>query len=205
MARKHRFAMQDQVFVSEGEAGQDQALARLWATRKIGYLLNQVRLYGENEEWISAIVDLSIRYGIVTPYTSYLITEEDVFTSAGREAIANEAYDEAQAANAPSSGADAVAAAVDAGSLADSDVAAPTDFDQGTAEIQIVGSRAFVLRDGVFIETTFDPETMDPVGVEFASEEYFVLVAANPDLADAFALGDRVIAVSRGVAYEVTN
>ncbi len=199
------FRYDGQVFVSAGESQQDQNLARIWATRKIGYLLNQIRLYGENEEWVSAIVDLSIRYGIVTPYTSYLITEEDVFTAAGREAIANEAYEEARTDNAPTSGADAVQAAVAAGSLADSDVAAQTEFDQGTADVRIIGSRAFVLRDGVFVETTFDPETMDPVSVEFASDDYFDLVAENPDLADAFALGDRVIALNDGVAYEVTS
>ena len=38
-------------------------LPRLWATRKIGYLLNQIRLNGENPEWVQAIVDLSVRYG----------------------------------------------------------------------------------------------------------------------------------------------
>jgi hypothetical protein len=42
------------------------------------------------------------------------------------------------------------------------------------------------------------------VQVEFASEEYFQLLAEHPDLAIAFALGERVIAISDGVAYEVT-
>jgi Ca-activated chloride channel family protein len=41
-------------------------LPRLWATRRIGHLLNQIRLHGENPELVDAVVDLSIRYGIVT-------------------------------------------------------------------------------------------------------------------------------------------
>ena len=60
--------------------GPNDFLPRLWATRKIGYLLTQIRLHGENPESVQAIVDLSVRYGIVTPYTSYLITEDDILT-----------------------------------------------------------------------------------------------------------------------------
>ena len=44
---------------------------------------------------------------------------------------------------------------------------------------------------------------METTTVEFLSDEYFALLASNPDLAEAFALGDRVIAFSDGVAYEV--
>ena len=43
-----------------------QFIPRLWATRKIGYLLTEVRLNGPQQELIDQIVRLSIRYGIVT-------------------------------------------------------------------------------------------------------------------------------------------
>lgn len=46
-------------------------VSRIWATRKIGYLLDQVRLKS-NQEVIDEIVRLSKEYGIITPYTSYL-------------------------------------------------------------------------------------------------------------------------------------
>ena len=36
---------------------------------------------------MQSIVSLSIRYGIITPYTSYLIEEDDIFSQAGREGI----------------------------------------------------------------------------------------------------------------------
>jgi len=52
--------------------GGDDFIPRLWATRKIGYLLTQIRLHGERREWVDAIIALSIRYGIITPYTSFL-------------------------------------------------------------------------------------------------------------------------------------
>lgn len=60
----------------QSEAGQDY-LPRLWATRKIGYLLDEIRLRGETKEVKEEIVQLAKRFGIVTPFTSYLIVEED--------------------------------------------------------------------------------------------------------------------------------
>ena len=39
----------------------------------MGYLLDQIRLNGEDKELVEEVVRLSKRYGITTPYTSYLI------------------------------------------------------------------------------------------------------------------------------------
>jgi Ca-activated chloride channel homolog len=52
-------------------------LPRLWATRKVGFLLDEIRLRGETKEVKEEVVRLAKRFGIVTPYTSYLIIEED--------------------------------------------------------------------------------------------------------------------------------
>jgi Ca-activated chloride channel family protein len=51
-------------------------LPRLWATRRVGWLMEQIRTNGEQKELTDEIVDLGTRYGIVTPYTSYLALEE---------------------------------------------------------------------------------------------------------------------------------
>jgi Ca-activated chloride channel family protein len=45
----------------------------LWARRKVGYLLDQIRIGGQQKELVDEVVGLSKRYGITTPYTSYLI------------------------------------------------------------------------------------------------------------------------------------
>ncbi len=50
-------------------------LPRLWAVRRVGWLMEQVRSHGENRELRDEIVDLGTRFGIVTPYTSYLALE----------------------------------------------------------------------------------------------------------------------------------
>ncbi len=56
-------------------------LPRLWAIRKIGYLLDEIRLHGENEELKDEVVRLAKRFGIVTPYTAYLVTEDEKLTT----------------------------------------------------------------------------------------------------------------------------
>lgn len=48
---------------------------QIWATRRIGEILDLIDLHGKNEELIKELTDLSIRDGIVTPYTSYLADE----------------------------------------------------------------------------------------------------------------------------------
>jgi Ca-activated chloride channel family protein len=52
-------------------------IPRLWATRRVGYLLDEIRLRGENAELRDEVTDLARKYGIVTPYTAYLIVEDE--------------------------------------------------------------------------------------------------------------------------------
>ncbi|MEW6742124.1 MAG: VIT domain-containing protein [Planctomycetota bacterium] len=69
------------------EPGND-FLARLWATRKVGYLIDQIRLHGSNPELVDAIVRLGKTYGIVTPYTSNLVIEENELATLSRSGSA---------------------------------------------------------------------------------------------------------------------
>ncbi|MBI5386920.1 MAG: VWA domain-containing protein [Verrucomicrobia bacterium] len=60
-----------------GESVAHDFIPRLWATRRVGYLLDEIRLHGENRELKDEVVELARRYGIVTPYTAYLILEDE--------------------------------------------------------------------------------------------------------------------------------
>ena len=61
----------------EGKGGEGRDFVEhLWARRKVGYLLDQVRMNGEKKELIDEITTLAKRYGIATPYTSYLIVPD---------------------------------------------------------------------------------------------------------------------------------
>ena len=54
---------------------------RLWAVRRVGFLLDEIQLHGKSEEVIDEIVRLSRDYGIMTPYTSFLADETTELTS----------------------------------------------------------------------------------------------------------------------------
>jgi glutamate--cysteine ligase len=43
-------------------------IPRVWGTRKVGYLLDEIRLRGENAELKDEVIRLSKEYGIMTPY-----------------------------------------------------------------------------------------------------------------------------------------
>jgi len=55
----------------------------LWARRKVGYLLDQIRANGEKKELVEEVVTLAKRYGIATPYTSHLIVPDGPVPVAG--------------------------------------------------------------------------------------------------------------------------
>ncbi len=59
-----------------GDSGKEPAVPRLWAVRKVGFLMDQIRLNGAAKELTDEIVRLGVKYGIVTPYTSYLVVED---------------------------------------------------------------------------------------------------------------------------------
>jgi Ca-activated chloride channel family protein len=201
-----------QEFVYEGtfrDGGGDadasaRFIPRLWATRKIGYLLKQIRLHGEREEWVDAVIDLSVQYGIITPYTSFLIDDEDILTEEGRD----DAKDGYAATPAPAAvGAPAAERADEEGGLYDADSVGGGEAlpEEAAQVVRLVGPKTFLLQDGVWIDTTFDPSRMETVEVGFGTDAYFDLLAARPEWGAYFALGSRVILVAEGVAYEVVE
>ena len=209
---------QNQSFVFEDNffrnSGGDDFIPRLWATRAVGNLLTQIRLHGENPELVQSVIDLSIRYGIITPYTSYLIEEDDIFTQSGRDMIGEDSMVEF-AAPAEASGELAVEKAVEEAEMAAAD--APLAEPQATMisrdgsvrtindVVQSIGSKTFVFREGRWIDTTFDASRYSPQQVGFASENYFELLSATPELGQYLAIGPRLIVVFDGMAYEIVE
>ncbi|MGH2593725.1 MAG: hypothetical protein ACRDGG_09450, partial [Anaerolineae bacterium] len=187
-----------------GASGGQTFIPRLWATRKIGYLLNQIRLHGENKELIDQIVALSVRYGIITPYTSFLIQEQDVFTEEARSRIADEQYRLLAATPGLAVGAPAVDAAQAQEALRSARVALPAG-GEAAPMMRIIGDKTFLFKDGAWIDTAFDPSKMTPVQVGFGSGDYFKLLDARPNWGRYFALGSRVIVVNEGKAYEIVE
>ncbi len=63
-----------QVFrFSLDDGAENPFIPRLWATRRIGELLDEVRVMGESAQLVEEIEALGLRYGIVTPYTTEIV------------------------------------------------------------------------------------------------------------------------------------
>ncbi|HZT78747.1 MAG TPA: VIT domain-containing protein [Gemmataceae bacterium] len=57
----------------------------IWARRKVGYLLDQIRANGQKPELVEEVKALAKRYGITTPYTSWLIVPDAPMPVARRQ------------------------------------------------------------------------------------------------------------------------
>jgi len=157
----------------------DEFLPRVWAGRKIAALLDQIRLYGESEELVDAVIRLSTRYGIITPYTSFLVEEEGLSPREMADALS-------QAAAAPASGQKAVAGATSVRTLAEEEAIPPEE-----EAVRIVGERTFFLKDGVWTESSYDGE--ETIDVAAFGPGYFELLSRFPEVAPILALGEDVL------------
>ena len=197
--RTQSFSYPDQVFPSR--ATEMDFLPRLWATRKIGYLLNQVRLHGSERELIDEIVELSLRYGVMTPYPSFLVEEDvPIFSSEGRKEATSDLERALPGSLAPATGAGAVenAQAIQSYSQAEAAAGSPS------VGMKVVGDKTFVQRDDVWIDTSYE-EDMSTTRFGFGSDDYYRVLGERPDWGPYFALGERVIFLADGQAYEITE
>ncbi len=202
-------------------------LPRLWATRRVGWLMEQVRSNGEQKELRDEIVDLGTRYGIVTPYTSYLALEPE-----NQRALSSFQYGAARPAPAGNIGSvgrraentrppktPAMMSTDSAMSSADTGAGA-VQLSKQTREqqelvklkddtrrdaVQRVGAKTFYLVEGVWTDSEFKEDARLPESVvTFGSEEYFALSKQYPKLANFLSLGERVVVVFEGRVYRIT-
>jgi len=193
----------------------DSFIGPLWASRKVGYLLRQIKIKGEQPELVNAVKDLSLKYGILTPYTAFLVEEPQVQRRAqgipdgilvpkpseGKLDKKENSKPEAEvkylrdshtfhATLAASPGSDSSASSVKgskkAEQLANTEVV--TEKDQS---IRTIGTKTFKLHNGTWID----------IHVKFGSDEYFKLLSSSKDLAQYFALGQKLIVVFNSRIY----
>jgi Ca-activated chloride channel family protein len=61
--------------VDESDDDTNAFVAKLWATRRVGEIIDELDLKGRNEELVKELVELATEHGILTPYTSFLADE----------------------------------------------------------------------------------------------------------------------------------
>ncbi len=202
-------------------------LPRLWATRRVGWLMEQIRTNGESKELRDEVVDLGTRYGIVTPYTSYLALEPGAqpmtattadATGGARDARGNvtgrqvdnlpiqrRSSQSLYSVNPSAAKATTGEAAVQQSKRArEQQDANRVSKDELSAAVRSVGGKTFYLREGVWTDAEFKTDARLPETVlEFGSEAYFALLRREPRLAEFFSLGERVVVVLDGRIYRV--
>jgi Ca-activated chloride channel family protein len=206
-------------------------LPKLWATRRVGWLMEQIRSNGEQKELVDEIVDLGTRYGIVTPYTSYLALEPNAQPVTSQDTLRGESDRRtisprdsgggfgngpatARRAKVPSAATAAPAearATTGASAVAQSKLAreqqeaVTVDKDEAlSSAVKTAGSKTFYLREGVWTDAEFKPEARLPeTVVTFGSNEYFDLLKRERRLAEFFALGEQVVVILDGRVYRV--
>ena len=194
----------------------NEYLPRLWATRRVGWLMEQVRSNGEQKELRDEIVDLGTRYGIVTPYTSYLALEQREVISSNLTTLQPGVADASPGRgfgnmNAPSAtpapkmravtGAEAVQQSK---SARDKQDAERLKDETRTDAVRRVEGKTFYLINGVWTDSEFKSDSRLPeTTLTFGSEEYFDLLKQNPKLGSYFSLGERVVVVFEGRVYRV--
>lgn len=199
---------------------------RLWAVRKVGYLLDEIRLHGERQELKDEATALGKKYGIVTPYTSYLVVEDKALQPSPE-----------LAQNRPGSGgmprrlgeAPRPTSPMEPEALSDSfggrgraEAAPPMVLGsaEGKAGIAVgktvrsmkdeevvnkaseparsVAGRVFISRGGAWVDSEL-ANNAQTLKVKYLSDAYFALLKAKPTLKAAFALGSKVsVVVAKG-------
>jgi Ca-activated chloride channel family protein len=188
--------------------------------------MEQVRLNGEQKELRDEIVELGTRYGIVTPYTSYLALEDERqisrFMSLGQGGaqpvtrrnrsggISGSADAQAPAAApsaspdlymSPTTGAEAVQLSKQARLQQDAN---SVKDEKKSDNVRRAGGKTFYLIDGVWTDSEFKAESKLPETVlVFGSDEYFALLKQHTRLGSYFSLGERVVVVFEGRVYRV--
>jgi len=187
----------DKTFSLEGQklarAGEFGFLPRLWSTRRVGFLLEEIRLRGQYQELIDEVKKLGLKYGIVTPYTSYLVTEKEQMVM---EAAAPAAQDAMR--TRATTGAGAVMAAKVSQRLKADEQASQVE----STRIRYKEDKTFYLKDGVWVDSEYKDGA--PVKeIKFNSDEYFKLIADKPGIGKYLSVADKMIVCYGGANYKI--
>ncbi len=203
-----------------GKTDQDH-LPHLWAKRKVGHLLDSIRIHGENAEIKAEVIALSKRYGIITPYTAYLVTEDQAKQSvppaAGWDGAPGRAFggaapaeerERAQKGLNAESGADAVDASRQAEALRVVEHADGDDKGDAAGErvVRRVGDKTFYKDGARWVDSAYDGAKMAAglEKIEYLSDRYFALLKAEAGIGKFLALGTALVVVKAdGTAVEI--
>ena len=177
-------------------------IALLWANRRIGYLLQEMRLHGTNDELLTEVVELSKKFGIITEYTSFLVTGDETRVAEEYwEAEAPVLYDRLKKSvnglSSEQSGKSAVSQSNDlamqqhAAQAPKADQVRIGDEVQDISNARQIGVQTFFQSGNNWIQSDVKRDSYD-LEIKRFSEAYFQLIEKDPSLGRYLAVGDEV-------------
>ncbi|MFP6618479.1 MAG: VWA domain-containing protein, partial [Pirellulaceae bacterium] len=184
---------------------------KVWASRRIGEIIDEIDLQGKNQELVDELIQLSTKHGILTPYTSFLaddnVSPRDLTNNRRLADRALSALKE-ESGRAGFSQRDAKAkfqqtARAPAGGFG-SYRAADSDESIAVQTIQNVGNKTFFYRNQCWIDSAATEKlSKNTRKIKRYSDEYFQLITRyGRDVAKYLALEGHVIVILEGEAYE---
>jgi len=179
---------------------------RLWATRRIGYLIDQVRLHGSGDELVDEIVRLSKKYGIITEYTSFLVDAD--YRLAHDQLVPMASIRVAESAELQT-GKSAVDQSVTLQSIKMAPRAPQGAINAEGKELKMsgmihLGNRTFFDKNGLWVDTEYDG-TIETLKIKKFTEAYFSLLEEAPEVGKYLALGDNCIFLFRSKAVHISD
>jgi Ca-activated chloride channel family protein len=176
--RKQSFTYQAKF--DEASVGENNAfVARLWAIRRIGEIIDELDLHGRNQELVDELVALSQKHGILTPYTSFLADDRVNLSSVGANRMF--AADSVAQQITVTAGAAGFSQREFKGQMQNAQTvqlkAAPAPTQ---SKVQQVGQKAFFKKDQVWQDATVTAEqAKNAIRLVQFSKEYFDLAASQ--------------------------
>jgi Ca-activated chloride channel family protein len=199
-------------------------IPRIWAGGKVTYLLEQIRLNGPSDELVNEIKDLGERYGIVTPYTSLLILEDEDIPGISSSFESTRWQFEREKAGAAAVDASKMMASMRAGSGVHAApaprIVLPESFKKGAPSgyrefqsrlnetVKHVHDKTFYVSDtGEWVDSEYAARLHDAnlEEIELYSDRYFVLLASIPEAAKYLSAHGDMLLVLEGRAYRVAS
>jgi Ca-activated chloride channel family protein len=190
--KERTFVLKDQKLLKKDTYG---FLPRLWATRRIGYLLEEVRLHGEKQELVDEVKKLGLKFGIVTPYTSFLVTEEERETLDAAAPEALKAFEEKQVTGV---GGVKIAKATQRFKAEDQALQVESRL------IRYKDDKTFYLKEGFWVDSDYvEGRAVKEIG--FNSEEYYQLISERQGIVKYLSVAKNLIIRFEGVNYKVVE
>jgi Ca-activated chloride channel family protein len=170
-------------------------LPRLWATRRIGYLLEEIRLHGEKAELVDEVKKLALKFGIVTPYTSYLVTEEERMSLDAAAPEAVQAFAEKKATGV---------GGVKIAKATQRYKAETQAVHVESQKIRYKDDKTFYLKDGIWVDSEYR-EGYALKEIAFNSKQFYQLITAEPGIAKYLSVARNLIIHFGGVVYKIMD